>query len=321
MNRQTIAIAIGCVAGLAAGLIVLAGSRPLMAVVPLLIVAPLPIQIATLGWGPIAGALAAAIAIAITAFGIGGIGAASLATTMLLPAAWAAHLANLARPGADGKTMVWYPLPAILAHLAIAIMLGCWLSGYLLGYDETKVTVVFAQLVEELKTARPDLPPPSPDAVGIASSFYAAVIPFAMPALLVILQVLTLAISAQITRLSGRLPRPADDIARDAGLPAAMLGLALASVAGIFLLQPPYYDIAAVAAGASVAAFGLVGLAELHAITRGRAARTLILTGTYLILVLISVPLLAFAVLGAIRVYRGNARPPVLPPRAGGQKP
>ena len=40
MNRQTIAIAIGCVAGLAAGLIVLAGSRPLMAVVPLLIVAP-----------------------------------------------------------------------------------------------------------------------------------------------------------------------------------------------------------------------------------------------------------------------------------------
>jgi len=321
MNRQLAAILIGCVAGLAAGLMALAGFKAATAAIPLLFAAPIAVQIATLGWGPLAGAIATVAAVVVAGFGAGAQAAAIAAVMLFVPAAWTANLINLAQPSADGRTLIWYPLARALTHLTLAIVAGCWISGYVLGYSDQAVAEIFRELMVRLQEARPDLPPPPSEAIEATSRFYAAAIPFAIPAMWLMLHVLALNISAQITRLSGRLPRPADDIARDAGLPFAMLALPLGGIGAMFALSSPYYDLAAVVAGAGVAAFGLIGLAELHLITRGRAGRPLILSATYLVLVLIGLPLLAFAVLGAIRISRRNTQPPVLPPSRGGPNP
>jgi hypothetical protein len=79
----------------------------------------------------------------------------------------------------------------------------------------------------------------------------------------------------------------------------------------------PVYEIAAVFAGSGIAGFALVGLADLHFRSRGRAGRGLLLFGAYFLLFVFSVPLLLFAVAGMFRSWRSGASG-ANPPRGGG---
>jgi hypothetical protein len=128
------------------------------------------------------------------------------------------------------------------------------------------------------------------------------------------LHVLVMHLSAMIVRQSGRLARPAEDIAATANLPVEALALPVAGITGMVLFAGPAYEIAAVAAGIGTAGFGLIGLAELHYVSRGRPGRGVMLFVSYLVLVLFSFPLLVFAGIGARRAIKRRNRMPPTPP-------
>ncbi len=105
MNKQTVyAIAIG--AGIAAGLMAIAGLRPSAFSLPLFIGAPFAVYVASLGWGTASGVIAAVVATGAALLWHGPAAAAVTAGLLFAPAALAGHLANLARPAPNG-TRAW----------------------------------------------------------------------------------------------------------------------------------------------------------------------------------------------------------------------
>ena len=126
-------------------------------------------------------------------------------------------------------------------------------------------------------------------------------------------------LAARIVKISGRLRRPWPDLA-NLTLPAASSGLLAAAIAGSFL--PDLFGILSGAFAASLLmAFAMLGLAVLHAITRGSSSRAVVLAAVYAATIVLGWPLLALSLLGlaeaAFNIRNRVARkrgPPALRP-------
>ncbi|WP_279483282.1 DUF2232 domain-containing protein [Aureimonas sp. SK2] len=301
------ALPIGLVAGMAAALLFAGLVTQSPGAVVLALAAPVPILIASLGWGSKAGFIAAAAsAIAIAAF----MGAALPGVTMLLgsalPAAVIGHMAGLARPRADGSSLDWYPLSRLLFALVALAAVTTLVLGMLLGYDAAGLEAA----VTEALSSQPDSPISDPEQIREFVRLVVGAIPFVQPMLTVLTLVACLYISAAIVRLSGRLPRPKDEIPATTALPKAALPIFALGLAASFL-SGPVGTLGAVVAGAFGTGFTLVGLATMHRRTRERPARGLILFSAYGAIFLLTFPLLAFLVLGVFDTAknRGTSLP------------
>lgn len=319
MNRQYGTI-LGILAGLAAGLMIVAAFRSVTAALPMLFAAPIAIYIASLGWGTIAGFLAAIVGAAGAMVGGTNIAIFS-ALLMFLPAAWAGHLANLGQPSADGKSTIWYPLEGILVRLMAAIAAGFIIAGFALGFDSAEIEKGMIELLKEFIKAGDGEQAINEENLAESAKIYAALLPMIMPAMWLIMHVAVFNISASISRLSGKIARPKDDIPATANLPAAMIAWPLAGLAAMFVTSSPIYEIASVFAGTGIAAFALTGLAEFHYTTRGRPGRGLLLFSTYLLIFMFTIPLLLFAIWGMIRAWRRNSAPPGMTSTGSGGPP
>jgi hypothetical protein len=305
MNR-TSAIVIGLLAGAAAGAMILSEMRAGAAAALLLFAAPAVVQIAVLGWGAVAGIAAVAASLLVIGFGGSPLGFLIAGAVLIVPAAWAGYLANLAQPSADGRSMEWYPLPRLFFHILLFVIGGFLLAGFVSGFSVERLTPMVAQFLKEMIAAEQGVGSLDEEQIQAMAALYAGAMPFVLPAFFLLAQVLVLSISSTIARASGRMPRPRDDIAATAGLPRAAVAMAAGGLAGMFILPGGLFEIAAAFAGASIAALGLIGLADLHYVSRGKPARGLLLAGVWLIILLFSIPLAFFAVTGAMRVWRGG---------------
>ena len=130
---------IGALAGLTGALLYLAGSGAAPLAPLLMGLGPLPFFMAVLGWGNLAGLVAAAVALLsvylFVAYSSGGESLFALtsmlafAMTAIAPALWLSHLALLRRhvtAGDPGSPVEWYPLGRLLLWLA-----GICCAGYL----------------------------------------------------------------------------------------------------------------------------------------------------------------------------------------------
>ncbi|KQT52915.1 MULTISPECIES: hypothetical protein [unclassified Aureimonas] len=315
------AILIGLVAGAAAALLfaglILQSSTALV----LSLATPIPIFIASLGWGSVAGAIAAiASGAAITALTGTSSSALILMTTMTLPAALIGHLAGLARPIEQAPRNVatssatpstpsldWYPLPRILLAIAAVATTACLFVGWLVSYDTAEIG---ASIGEALRTqlAANGADPVTQDEIQAIALVMVKIVPFVQPALLTIILVACLHLSGLVTRASGRLPRPRDDIPTAAGLPKVAVAVFGIGILGTFL-SGTVATVAAVVCGTFGAAFTLVGLASFHRRTRGRPARGLVLFAAYTAIVLLSFPLVAATILGLTETMRRPVEP------------
>ena len=313
---QVVLVGIG--AGLAAALLFLSPIGGTVLAFPLFALCGLPVAIAGLAWGSLAGLIAAlTAALAILAFF--SFPAAAVHFCLFgAPIAWLAYLAGLSRP-AEGAaaTVEWYPLGRLLAHAALAVAIGIVVVGIVIGFDPDALAAELTDaLVDWMATAPGAAVPPTAAEVAPFARFNVAALPFTVSALLLIIVVFNLWLGSRIAATSGRLPRPRERL-WTAVLPNEAMITFFAAIAVAVLAPAPFSHAAGVVTGAFGAAIALIGLAVLHAVTLGGNLRTLILVAIYVLLVLFGFPILLLLLLGLaetvfhLRARRFRGAPPV----------
>jgi hypothetical protein len=313
---------IGLGAGAASALLFGSVASGSLLSVLLFYLAPLPILIAALGWSHWAGLLAAITASAGLAAVFDTFFFVAFLCGIGLPAWWLGYLALLARPTADG--IEWYPVGHLVmwAALVSALVVGAAIVSF--GADEESFHAALRRGLDRmLRLQGRSLPGGEPGPAGGTDwkrlvEFLVVALPPAAAVITTITNVANLWLAAKVVTVSGRLRRPMPDIPA-MRFPAYAPGL-LAVAIGISFLPGLIGIIAGVLAAAMLMAYALLGLAVLHAITRGIGGRALVLGGIYLAVFVLGWPVLAVALLGLadtafdIRGRVARRGPPAPPP-------
>lgn len=296
---------IGALAGIVSIVVMTAAAFGGIFAFVLMLLAPLPIAIVSLGWGTNAAA-------ASTLISIGGIiplaglePAAVYAVLAALPVGLAGYQIGLARPigeltGDDqDQGLAWFPIGTTLASVAATIGLGLVVLGLLSG--QTLATAQ-AGVQEVLKSAFSGGEAPVSDAeLAAIAALYTQIMPFFVPAVWTLLVVFNLWLGGKIVHRSGRLKRPWPDLAL-ADLPI-LYSLIFAATAALALSSGFLGLASRPIAGAFFSVFLLVGLGILHVFLRGKSARALLLPLSYLGIFFLSFPALIFVALGALEPF------------------
>jgi hypothetical protein len=309
-----IAIAAGCASALMFASIVSGALISLL----LFYLAPLPLMVAALGWGPLSATIGgiAAATVRGAIFGLPYCIAFVVATA--LPAWWLGHLALLGRPLAtgtqtanDAAALEWYPVGRILLWIVIFATLMITATLLTMGSDGPSITGTMRSAWTHLL-----------ETVGVTPTdrtlnALVAIAPAAAAIFVTMTLTLNLWLAAKITATSGRLHRPWPDL-RSAALPP--LTLAALCVAIAFCFSGGLLAILAqIVTAALLIAFALTGFAVLHTLTLALKNRALWLICTYAIVVIFSWPVLAMVILGVADALLGirqrylQGRPPPLP--------
>jgi hypothetical protein len=316
-----IALAAGCASALMFASIISGALISLL----LFYLAPLPLMVAAIGWGP----LTASIGGIAAAAGLGAIFGIpyciAFAVTVALPAWWLGHLALLGRPIASGVSpgngaapvapdLEWYPTGRILLWISGFVALTTMAALLTLGTDAEAITGALRRFLLRMLDLRDAAPSAETERwidalVKIAPSAAALV---AMTTL-----TLNLFLSAKITATSGRLHRPWPDLKSTAlppmTLAALCVAIAFCFTGGLIAI------LAQIVTAALMMAYALVGFAVLHTLTLALKSRALWLGCIYAIVAVFGWPALAMVALGLAEAVFGlrhrylQRRPPPLP--------
>jgi hypothetical protein len=298
-------VVIGISAGAAAALLFASVTSGAWLSIPLFYLAPLPIMIAGLGWSPLA-ALTAAIAGAL-ALGIifGTMFLLAFLTSAGVPAWWLSYLGMLGRPvGGNGHEpkLEWYPIgrlviwAAILAALVVIVAIpnfGTDAESFRTGLRGALGAMMRAQNGTALDAP---LGMPGVNKIDRLIDFLVSVIPPAAAVLATITNLFNLWLAAHVVRFSGRLARPWPQLSAmqfPLLLTAALaLAIALSFADGIVGI------VAGVASASLLMAYGVLGFAVLHDITRGMNSRPYVLGGAYVVVLMVGWLILVVCLLG-----------------------
>ena len=317
-------ILIGLAAGCASALMFASIISGALISLLLFYLAPLPLMVAALGWGP----LAATIGGIAAAAGLGAIFGLpyciAFAITVALPAWWLGHLALLGRPLPDpaagngaapaAPQFEWYPVGRILLWIAGFAMLTTIAAMLTLGTDAETITASLKRGL--LRILAPRNAAPSGDTERWVGAL-AIIAPPAAAIVAMMTLTLNLWLAGKITATSGRLHRPWPDL-KSAELPpmtlvALSVALAFCFIGGLAAL------FAQITATALLMAYAITGFAVLHTLTLALKGRAFWLSCTYAFVVVFGWPVLAMIVLGLADAVFGfrqrfmRGRPPPMP--------
>jgi hypothetical protein len=317
-------VLIGLAAGCASALMFASIISGALISLLLFYLAPLPLMVAALGWGPIAATIGGIVA----ASGLGVIFGLpyciAFAITVAVPAWWLGHLSLLGRPlpgAASGNgsapaapQLEWYPIGRILLWIAGFAALATIAAMLTLGTDAETITNSLRRGLSRILGAR--------DAASSGDiERWVAALAIVAPAAATIVAMMTLTLNlflaGKITATSGRLHRPWPDL-RSAELPpmtlvALSVALAFCFIGGLAAM------FAQITTTALMMAYGLTGFAVLHTLTLALKSRVFWLCCTYAIVVAFGWPVLAMIALGladavfGIRQRYLRGKPPPLP--------
>jgi hypothetical protein len=314
-------VAIAIAAGAASALMFASIISGALISLVLFYLAPLPLMVAAIGWGP----LSAAIGGIAATIGLGALFGLpyciAYAITVALPAWWLGHLAMLGRPTANAAAgngaspvppaMEWYPTGRLLLWIAGFASLTTIAAMLTLGGDAATIVATMKRGLLRILGQRGTSP-----TVEVDRWIDALVLIAPCAAAIITLMTLTLNLwlAAKITATSGRLQRAWPDLRSTALPPMTLVGLcvviAFCFVGGLLAM------FAQIAAAALLMAYALTGFAVLHTLTLGLRSRPLWLSCTYAVVIIFAWPVLALIVLGLLDAVFGlrerylRTRPP-----------
>jgi hypothetical protein len=316
-----IAMAAGCASALMFASIVSGALISLL----LFYLAPLPLMMAALGWGP----LSATIGGISAATGLGAIFGLpyciAFVLTVALPAWWLGHLALLGRPVANGNSsgngaspvapdLEWYPVGRILIWITGFAALTTMAALLTLGTDAAAIT---GALRRGLLRIIGQSDPATSAEVEQRIDALVAIAPAAAALVAMLTLTLNLWLAAKITATSARLHRPWPDL-KSAALPPMTLAALCVAIAFCFaggLLA----ILGQIVTAALMMAYAFTGFAVLHTLTLASKNRAIWLCCTYVLVMVIGWPILVMVALGLADAIFGfrqrylQRRPPPIP--------
>jgi hypothetical protein len=313
-----VAIAAGCASALMFASIISGALISLL----LFYLAPLPLMVAALAWGPLCasiGGIAAAVSLG-AIFGLPY--CLAFALTVAVPAWWLGHLALLGRPvsgvtsgnGAAPVEIEWYPVGRILLWIAGFATVTTMAALLTLGTDGAEITGALRRFLLRMLGSRDAA---SSGEIEQWVDWLVMIAPAGAAIVAMMTLTLNLWLAAKITATSGRLHRPWPDL-KTAELPPMTLAALCVAIAFSFssgLLA----ILAQIIAAAVMMAYALTGFAVLHTLTLALKSRAFWLGSTYAIVVVFGWPVIAMVALGLADAVFGfrqrylRARPPPLP--------
>jgi hypothetical protein len=326
MTRQSLlaslwSLGVALGSGLAGALLFVASAKGTLLALLLAYFAPLPLMIASLGfgqWTGLVGALLGSGLIATLLYpSIGIVYAIGIALPAWLVCAAALRGAPPLEPQSPRRRPAQNapavpnaaPMRALTAgtvlfaaSLSIGALVFAAANGGL-NSALNQLTDQLAPIVRELKNATTSLPE-NLDADRLARLLVRLLIP-AMAGSGLLLIMANFWLAARTVHISARLPTPWPDIPYNLRLPVPFAA-ALVPAIGLIFIGHEIGFVAAIVAAALATALSLQGLAVMHDLTRGMSARTPILFGAYLLLSLIPPwPMPVFTIIGLIDAALG----------------
>ncbi len=291
---------IGIGAGAAAALLFASVTSGSWLSIVLFYLAPLPILIAGLGWSH----WAAIVAALSGALAVGAVFGSVLFFAFLagagIPAWWLSYLTMLARPGMAGgngsaaPALEWYPPGRLVAWAAVLAALVVVVAIPNFGTDAESFRLGLHQALTRMFQIEGN----TPGAISTDKlvGFLVIAIPPAAAVLATITNILNLWLAARIVKFSGLLKRPWPDLAAIA-FPRSMLA-ALAVAMAVSFAGGLIGVVAGVLSASLMMAYGALGFAVLHAVTRGINSRPFLLGGIYASVAVFGWPILALCLIG-----------------------
>ena len=284
--------------------------------------APLPLCLAGLGWGGMAGLVSAITGTIVIAASLGPATAAIFAVSIAAPTALLTHLALLSRPLATPQGQVtqgaeWYPAGRIVGWAAIMAGLLAAILVLIVGYDQDSYKEMIRQMLEHsaLKELDRDGTLFTEETIGSMSAMIARALPAAFAIVWLTITLFNLWMAGLIVDASGRALRPWPDL-HALELPNALVPIFAAALLASFVPGLPGL-VATGFAGALLFAFVLQGLAVIHVYSRGVPFRALLLAAVYLGILLLGWVAIVVAIVGLGEpVFRLRERGQ--PPTTGG---
>lgn len=315
-------LAIAIAAGCASALMFASISSGALISLLLFYLAPLPLLLAAIGWGPAGAAIGGVLAGGALGLIFSLPYLAAFLLTVALPAWWLGRLAMLGRPmiapAVAGSVtppdaVEWYPVGRLLLWVAGFATLTTVSALLTLGTDGETITAGLRRGLERIIQM-----PSSPTEAAQIIDALAAIAPAAAAIIAMTTLTLNLWLAATVASASGRLRRPWP-VLRDVAMPpmtlvALFVALALCFTSGLPAL------IAQIVTAALMLGYALTGFAVLHTVTLGARSRSIMLGLAYTVVLLFGWPVIALVALGmadalfGIRQRYAPRRPPPLPP-------
>jgi hypothetical protein len=274
--------------------------------------APLPLMVLALGWGPLAGIIGGSVA-ALGLLALFGLPyALAFAVTVALPALWLGHLVLLARetqPAANSvpaatPSLDWYPIGRILTWIAGFASITTIAALLTLGTDETAINGALRRALGRLINA--GLSGQNDAVADRTLDALVALAPGAATMIAMLSLTLNLWLAGKVTATSQRLKRPWPDL-RTVELPRTTLAVLV--VALLLCLTGGLSAMSGrIVGSALLLAYGMVGFAVLHTVSLAMAGRTFMLSGLYAITLFIGWPMLGAMTLGIVDAIFGIRR-------------
>jgi hypothetical protein len=311
-----IAIAAGCASALMFASI---SSGALISLL-LFYLAPLPLMLAAIGWGPAGAAIGGVLAGGTLGliFSLPYLVAFLLAVA--LPAWWLGRLVLLGRPIAGAvtagatppvDTVEWYPVGRLLLWIAGFAALTTVSALFTLGTDSETIAAGLRHGLGRIM----QMPSAPTESTQIIDAL-AAIAPAAATIIAMTTLTLNVWLAAYVTSASGRLRRPWP-VLREVSMPpmtlvALFVALALCFTGGLLAL------LAQIATAALMLGYALTGFAVLHTVTLGIKSRGVVLSFAYALVLVFGWPVIAMIALGITDAFFGirqrylQRRPPPL---------
>jgi hypothetical protein len=270
--------------------------------------APLPLMVAGLGWGPLTAAIGGIAAGTCLGLLFGMPYLAAFVVTVALPAWWLSHLALLGRADGTGAAPAnataptappteWYPVGRILLWTAGFAAFTTMAALLTLGTDGDTIIASLRRALTRIMGA---------SGGGDSEQIVNALVSIA-PAAAAIVAIMTLTLNlwlaGRVTVTSGRLHRPWPDLKAAALPPMTLvvlcLTIAIAFTGGLLGI------FSQIASSTLLMAYALTGFAALHTLTLGMKSRPMLLGLTYAMVMVLGWPILTMVGLGIADAFFG----------------